>query len=186
VTSFLEKSHMLVVMAGLPASGKSTIATQLSARIGAVLLSKDQVRAALFPSEMIEYSSRQDDFCIEIILQVAGYILERDARSIIIIDGRTFSKRTQIQRIEAAAEDFRTGLKIIECVCTDETAQKRIERDRGTHLARNRNLDLYLRLKAGSDPIELPKLILATDRADLEENVRVAQRYLTSADCISN
>lgn len=176
---------MLVVMAGLPASGKSTIAVQLSARLGAVLLSKDKVRATLFPPELIEYTSSQDDFCIEIILQVAGYILERDPRSIIILDGRTFSKRTQIQRIEAAAQHFRTRLKIIECVCTDETAQKRIEQDKGTHLAGNRDVDLYLRLKVGSDPIELPKLILKTDRADLEENVRAAERYLTSTDSIS-
>ena len=177
---------MLAVMAGLPASGKSTIAVQLSARLGAVLLSKDKVRATLFPSELIEYSSSQDDFCIEIILQAAGYILERNPSSIIIIDGRTFSKRSQIQRIEAAAEHFHTKLKIIECVCTDETAQRRIAQDKGTHLAANRNFDLYLRLKADSDPIELPKLILNTDRAGLEENVRAAERYLISADSISN
>lgn len=177
---------MLVVMAGLPASGKSTIATRLSTRIGAVLLSKDEVRGALFPAERIEYSSRQDDFCIEIILQVAGYILARDAASIIIVDGRTFSKRTQIQRIEAAAKEFRTVLKIIECVCTDETAKKRFQQDKDTHLAQNRNLDLYLRLKAGSDPIELPKLTLITDRTDLEENIQAAERYLISGDCISN
>ncbi len=177
---------MLVVMAGLPASGKSTIAVQLSARLGAVLLSKDKVRATLFPSELIEYSSSQDDFCIEIILQAAGYILERNPSSIIIIDGRTFSKRSQIQRIEAAAEHFHTKLKIIVCVCTDETAQRRIAQDKGTHLAANRNFDLYLRLKADSDPIELPKLILNTDRAGLEENVPAAERYLTSANSISN
>src|SRR5580704_6950676 len=129
---------MLVVMAGLPASGKSTIAARLSARLGAVLLSKDRVRATLFPSELIEYSSNQDDFCIEIILQAAGYILERNPSSTIIIDGRTFSKRTQIQRIEAAAEHFRTGLKVIECVCTEETAKKRMAQDKGIHLAANR------------------------------------------------
>jgi predicted kinase len=172
---------MLVAMAGLPASGKSTVAVQLGARLEAVLLSKDQVRATLFPSKLIEFSSRQDDFCIEIILQVARYILERDPGSIIIIDGRTFSKRTQIERIKAAAEEYRTPFKIVECICAEETARERIEQERGTHLAENRDVNLYLRLKAESDPIELPKLILETDRADLEENVRAAERYITSA-----
>lgn len=173
---------MLVIMAGLPGSGKSTIAAQLTASLGAVLLSKDHVRATLFPPNLIEYSSRQDDFCIEIILQVGGYILERHPRSIIVIDGRTFSKRSQLERIKAASEQYRTVLKIIECVCADETARKRIEQDKGRHLAGNRNLDLYLRLKAESDPIGQPKLILETDRASLSENVRAAERYLTSAD----
>ena len=173
---------MLVVMAGLPGSGKSTIAAELSAKLDTVLLSKDQVRATLFPSKLIEYSSRQDDFCIEIILQVAKYILERDPESIIIIDGRTFSKRAQIERIKAAAAECRTPLKLVECVCADATARKRVEQDRGKHLAGNRNLDLYLRLKAEADPIELPKLVLETDRTDLAENVRTAERYITSAN----
>ena len=173
---------MLVAMAGLPASGKSTVAVELSARLHAVLLSKDEIRAALFPSRLIEFSSRQDDFCIEIILQVARYILAKDPESIIIIDGRTFSKRAQIERIGAAANEFQTPLKIIECVCTDETARKRIEQDKGIHLAGNRDLELYLRLKSESDPIELPKLVLETDGVDLEENVREADWYITSGD----
>jgi predicted kinase len=173
---------MLVVMAGLPGSGKSAVAAELCARLDAVLLSKDQVRATLFPSKLIEYSSRQDDFCIEIILQVAKYILERDPGSIIVIDGRTFSKRAQIERIKAAAAEYRTSLKLVECVCADATARKRVEQDRGKHLAGNRNLDLYFRLKAEADPIEPPKLVLETDRADLAENVRTAERYITSAN----
>jgi predicted kinase len=173
---------MLVVMAGLPASGKSTIAAELSARLDAVLLSKDQVRATLFPSKLIEYSSRQDDFCIEIILQVAKYILERDPESILIIDGRTFSKRAQVERIKTAAAEYRTPLKVVECVCADQTARNRVEQDRGKHLAGNRDLDLYFRLKAEADPIEPPKLVLQTDQADLAENVRTAERYIISAN----
>ena len=173
---------MLVIMAGLPASGKSTIAGELSARLGAVLLSKDTVRATLFPPNLIEYSSRQDDFCMEIILQVVGYILEKDPGTTIIIDGRTFSKRAQIQRIVVAAEQYCTALRVIECVCADQTARKRLTENQGRHLAGNRSFDLYLRLKAESDPIILPKLVLETDREDPAENVLVAERYLTSAD----
>jgi predicted kinase len=40
---------MLIAMAGLPGSGKSTLATCLEPRLGAVVLDKDRVRAALFP-----------------------------------------------------------------------------------------------------------------------------------------
>ena len=37
---------MLIAMAGLPGSGKSTLAACLEERLGAVVLDKDQVRAA--------------------------------------------------------------------------------------------------------------------------------------------
>jgi predicted kinase len=39
----------LVIMAGLPGTGKSTISRVLAAEVGGLVLDKDNVRAALFP-----------------------------------------------------------------------------------------------------------------------------------------
>ena len=65
---------MIVAMAGLPASGKSTVARLLATRLPAVLLDKDAVRGALFPSAEIDYSTAQDDLCVDVMLQVAGHL----------------------------------------------------------------------------------------------------------------
>jgi predicted kinase len=48
---------MLIAMAGLPASGKSTLAARLASELAGVVLSKDQVRAALFPPPVLDSSS---------------------------------------------------------------------------------------------------------------------------------
>jgi predicted kinase len=45
---------MLIAMAGLPASGKSTIAARLAKELGGVILSKDQVQAVLFPLPVLK------------------------------------------------------------------------------------------------------------------------------------
>ncbi|HSV85493.1 MAG TPA: AAA family ATPase [Levilinea sp.] len=84
---------MLVIMAGLPGSGKSTFTPELaSARLRwglpALILDKHQVRAGLSPPQEIEYSTRQDDFVVRIMLKVAGYYFEKDAQRILILDGR--------------------------------------------------------------------------------------------------
>jgi predicted kinase len=44
-------------MAGLPGTGKSTLARVLANDLGGVVLDKDVIRAALFPAALIEYSS---------------------------------------------------------------------------------------------------------------------------------
>ena len=69
---------MLVAMAGLPSSGKSTLAACLEEEIGAVVLGKDVVRAALFPPCVLDYSAVQDEVAMSAIYQAAEAI--RSAR----------------------------------------------------------------------------------------------------------
>jgi predicted kinase len=66
---------MIVIMAGLPGTGKSTVARSLAQRLPAAVLDKDIIRAALFSAAHVEYSSEQDDFCQEIMVQTASYLL---------------------------------------------------------------------------------------------------------------
>src|SRR6266700_1890873 len=138
---------MLIAIAGLPGTGKSTLAQNLADACSGIVLNKDVIRAALFPSALIEYSTRQDDFCMSILFQVAAYMLRNDPHLHVMLDGRTFSRRYQVDALEQLAEELKVPLKIIECTCSDESAQRRLE-DKGTmgekHLAANRDYQLYL------------------------------------------
>jgi predicted kinase len=171
---------MLIAVAGLPATGKSTIARELAVRLGAVLLDKDKVRAALFKPEDIEYTTKQNDFCMDIVFQVAEYLIKKEPLRNIIIDGRPFSKRYQVDRLVAFATRIATPLKIIECTVSDEDAKKRLENDRsrGNHLAANRNFDLFLHVKLQADAIEEPKLVINTSELALTASVEKAVDYI--------
>ncbi len=162
---------MLIAMAGLPGTGKSTLAQSIARETTGVVLNKDTVRASLFPPEMIEYSTEQDDFCMSILFQVATYLLRKKPDQYILLDGRTFSHRYQINAILELAEQLETPLKIIECVCSDETARQRLEasvKAKGEHPADNRNYELYLSIKARFEPILEPKLVVDTDKDPAE------------------
>jgi predicted kinase len=154
---------MLILMAGLPGSGKSTLSRALAAELGGTVLDKDQIRAALFPPKDIEYSTEQDDFCMGIMLKVAGYIFRKDASQRIFLDGRTFSRGYQLDRATGFAEAIGQPWRILECVCSEETARERLGKDPG-HLAANRDFDLYLEVKAQFEEITLPKTMIDTDR----------------------
>ena len=93
---------MIVLMAGLPGSGKTAVARALAARTSGRVLSKDEVRHAIFLPDEIEYSSQQDDFCLQLMLEIAGYLWSRNPKRTILLDGRPFSRRYQIENVLAA------------------------------------------------------------------------------------
>jgi predicted kinase len=175
---------MLIVMAGFPGTGKSTRARRLADNLraggaGVTVLDKDVVRAALFAPCEIEYSTRQDDFCVDVMLQTAEYILRKDPSKHIILDGRSFSRRYQVDAVRAFAHTLGTSCAFIECVCSDEMVRQRLERDvaEGRHLARNRTYEMYLSVKAGAEPITGPRLVVSTE-GDLEPCVQRCLEYI--------
>jgi predicted kinase len=159
----------LIAMAGLPGTGKSTLARRLAEKLSAdgtlaVLLDKDVVRTALFPAGEIEYSTRQDDFCIDAMLRAADYMLRKDSGKHVILDGRTFSRRYQVDVVRAFARQLGVPCVFIECVCAECVVKKRLDRDvaEGRHLAANRNYAMYLSVKARAEPVKGPKLVVDT------------------------
>src|SRR5258708_20211133 len=118
---------MIILMAGLPGTGKTSIARELVRRTEGVLLSKDEIRAALFLPEDIEYSVNQDDFVMDVMLQAAGFLLQTDPTRKIFLDGRTFSRRYHIDRVLKFAADLAHPWTIIECTCSEESALRHLE-----------------------------------------------------------
>ena len=156
---------MIVLMAGLPGTGKSALASTLSEHLSGSVLSKDAIRHALFAPRNVEYTTEQDDFVMGIMLQAAERILQEHPERYVFLDGRTFSRRYQVERVIAAAEDWGQSWKIVECLCSDETARARLETQAsiGEHPAGNRSFTLYLEIKQRFEPITQPKIVIDTD-----------------------
>jgi adenylylsulfate kinase len=176
---------MIVIMVGLPGTGKSTVARALAEQLPGVVLDKDSIRASLFPPSYLEYSLSQDDFCGEIMLQTAAYLLSKHPGTHVLLDGRTYSRQYQRDRVIEFSSQVGATWAILECVCSETTALGRITEavTANNHLAANRTPELYREIRKAWEPIVQPKLVIDTDD-ELEVCVERAVRYLTEQTLI--
>src|SRR5437879_3880426 len=174
---------MIVIMAGLPGTGKSTLARALAQRLPGAVLDKDAIRAALFQPAHVEYSLTQDDFCQEIMLKTAAYLLAKDTELHVLLDGRTFSRRYQRERVIEFCEKLGSAWAVLECVCAEQTALGRLAEAmaRKIHPATNRTPELYRQIQKTWEPIDPPKFVSDTDDS-LDSCVDQARRYLAARE----
>lgn len=154
---------MIILLAGLPGTGKTTLARNLASWTGGVVLNKDEVRAAMFPPEAIEYTTEQDDFVMTKVLESAVALLRERPQQMIFLDGRPFAKQYQIDQVLKAASVMKQPVQVLLCVCSEETATRRLARDEG-HPAENRDVVLYLKIRAGFEEIVVPHAVIDTDQ----------------------
>ena len=157
---------MIVFMAGLPGTGKTTLAREVAARTSGRVVSKDEIRHAMFLPREVEYSSRQDDFCLQLMLGLAGYLLQQQPTRYIFLDGRPFSRRYQIENVLNAATSMHQPWRILECICSESTALRRLGQDASqqSHPASNRDARLYHEVKSRFETIIASKTLIDTNQ----------------------
>ena len=139
---------MLIAMAGLPGTGKTTLASALARETGGVVLGKDPVRAALFPGPALDYSTEQDDLTMAAIYAAAGHLRKSQPR---LCDPRRANLSPSVSGAQSsrALREARRAARVIECVCNDVQVRQRLEDDLGSRPTPgpNRTFELYQQVK---------------------------------------
>jgi predicted kinase len=119
---------LLIVLVGLPGSGKTTLSRWLQREIGITIVSRDDIRAAMFPACL--YTDREKRAAFE---AMQGALEVSLALGIdVCTDGMAFSSASDLKEVTAIAPRVGADLVVFDCQCPVEVAQRRVEADRST------------------------------------------------------
>lgn len=166
-------SHSLIVIAGPPCSGKSTLAAELSRPRGWVHLAVDRMRVMLFPDG--SQSELERDAAYRALHSAAVECLS--AAQTAVLDA-TYGPEKHRRAVERLAETTQAPLRLIECRVTPELALERFTDREADHPAVDLDRARVATLTR-TYPYSAAGLVVDTGNA-LDACVRQVESYLAS------
>ena len=161
----------LLLIGGLPASGKTWFARALAEKLGAIHINSDAVRAEMGLRGQYDPATKQ---------RVYDAMFERGeaalkAGQFVIVDS-TFFKKSLRQPWLNLAEKCGVASHFIEIKIPEDITFQRLQKKREDSEA---TWEVYLKLKAAWEEIEKPHLTLDSSKLSLVEMVNLAEKFLT-------
>lgn len=164
---------MVIIIMGLPGSGKSFFAARLAALLHAAYASSDHIRKSIFPVRT--YSLKEKE-------QVYEEMINRMRRSIsegknIVIDGTFYLESIRQKFIRNASPNC--TIIFIEIVATEAIIRERLKTSRKDSEA---DFNVYQSLKIKWEPLQEAHLTLHSTDENIAEMLEIANQYIQSSN----
>jgi predicted kinase len=163
---------MVIIVFGLPGSGKSYFASALANRIGALYLSSDKIRKELFAVR-----TYKDDEKEKVYQEILKQTVKGTAKNDVVVDATFCSAHWR----DIFKERITPGhqLKWIEIKAAEELVRKRLSKPR---LESDADFSIYRKLRDKWEPMNEHHLILESDNENFEAMISEAIHYLNVTD----
>ena len=141
---------IVVATMGLPGAGKSVVARAMERELGLRRICRDQIRAAMFPDCNYSFVEKRAAYRSLLLALEINCLLRVGS----VIDGMTFSRRSELDRVAEIAARQRIVTIPLLVECPPDLARKRVARDlaTGSHVAADRTPDTVNDVLARRDP----------------------------------
>lgn len=162
---------MMILVCGLPGSGKSFFASRLAAKLNAEYINSDRVRKALLAAGRYSF---EDKLRIYQHMAERAVTLARQGRDVVL--DATFYHHTMRELFTQAALQNRCPVRFIVIVASEALVKERLSRPRTDSEA---DLGVYQTMKAQFEKFTQPHLRLQSEADNIEQMLTVAVDYLT-------
>ncbi len=160
---------MVIIVLGLPGSGKSYFASRLAGMIHAVHINSDRVRKEMFATRT--YSPEEKD---SVYTQMLVRMKEVMSRGLSVVIDATFYKNDIRNRFIAGAGGDE-NLAVIEIKAGDALVRERVGKQRADSEA---DFEIYALIKSKWEPLDFPHLVLESTENNIGEMLNKAAAYL--------
>jgi predicted kinase len=161
---------MIIIVSGLPGSGKSYFATRLATRLNAVYISSDRIRKSI--GRMGLYTFEDKLVVYRHMAVLAGAAVDSGQEAVV---DATFYHRTFRELFINLALQTKVGICFIEVVADEAIVRERLDRPRGESEA---DFQVYQQLKGQFERYEDPHLVLQSGNNTIDKNLVTALEYI--------
>lgn len=146
---------MLIVVTGLPGTGKTTIAESLAKEIDAVVFSTDKIRKMIFEKPV--YNEEDKRIVYDELFSLTGKYLA--SRKNVILDGTFYTKALR-QRAKEVGKTFSENVYFVYCETPEELLKERIDKRKDKFS--DADYSVYLKMKKIFEEFEDDVIIIDT------------------------
>lgn len=161
---------MIILVGGLPGSGKTYFADRLAAKIGAGYISSDQVRMALHATGQYKMDDK-----LQVYRELASRVESECKTGHDVVVDATFSHEVMRALFVSLASRLGVALRMIWVVAGEELIRQRVSKPRKHTEA---DFGVYLKIREQVEPITFPALELESTNDNIEHMLKTGVDYI--------
>jgi len=150
---------MLIIVCGLPGTGKTTLAKRIADETKSFLLNTDIIRKKVIYDP--DYTEREKEMIYNLLFEMAEKFLLTGKN--VVLDG-TFYKKELRERAKEIAKKTKNKFRIIEVVCSEEIVRKGMKEREMKKTPSDADFEIYKRIKEKFESIGEKHLVLDTTK----------------------